>query len=335
MKFNKVFVLGGTGFLGYHTIKELLHNDIKVKTLSLPPKKDTVIKEDNPLEGMDNVECLVGNINEMNDHEVVEMLSDCDGFIYAAGADERIQAEIPAKRFYYEANVLPTQRMVRLACQAGLKKFVVFGSYFAEMAERYPETGLKDSPYINTRLLQEQVAFAEGEGKMEVCGLRLPYIFGTMKERMPLWQMFVDRIRDNDVYPVFKGGTACVTATQVGEAAVGALLYGHHRETFAIGDINMTYEEFANIIKDELGTNTQIPVITLEEGLPTYKELDRNLADQNRESGIHMEMIAYVQQKFCYLNWADTFPKLHVKREDIREELRKTIRYIIELENQQ
>ena len=56
MKFNKVFVLGGTGFLGYHTIKELLNNDIKVKTLSLPPKKDTVIKEDNPLEGMDNVE---------------------------------------------------------------------------------------------------------------------------------------------------------------------------------------------------------------------------------------------------------------------------------------
>ena len=30
MKFNKVFVLGGTGFLGYHTIKELLHNDIKL-----------------------------------------------------------------------------------------------------------------------------------------------------------------------------------------------------------------------------------------------------------------------------------------------------------------
>ena len=95
MKFNKVFVLGGTGFLGYHTIKELLHNGIKVKTLSLPLKKDTVIKEDNPLEGMDNVECLVGNINEMNDQEVIEMLSDCDGFIYAAGADERIQAEIP------------------------------------------------------------------------------------------------------------------------------------------------------------------------------------------------------------------------------------------------
>lgn len=334
MKFNKVFVLGGTGFLGYYTIQELIKHDIKVKTLSLPPKDDTVINSSNPLADFENVECLVGDINKMSDDEIVDMLADCDGFIYAAGADERVQAEIPAKKFYYEANVLPTQKLVRLACKANLQKFVVFGSYFSEMAEKYPNTDLKNSPYINTRLLQEQVAFAEGEGKIEVCGLRLPYIFGTMKERMPLWKMFVDRIRDNDTYPVFKGGTACVTASQVGQAAVGALLYGHHRETFAIGDINMTYEEFANIIKDELHTDTKIPVLTLEEGLPIYQQLDEKLAKSGRESGIHMEMIAHVQQEFCYLNWADTFPKLHVKREDIRKELRNTIRYIIKLENQ-
>ncbi|HIX02181.1 MAG TPA: NAD(P)-dependent oxidoreductase [Candidatus Ligilactobacillus excrementigallinarum] len=333
MNFNKVFVLGGTGFLGYYTTQELLKHDIKVKTLSLPPKDDTVINTQNPLADLDNVECLVGNINQMSDDEVIDMLADCDGFIYAAGADERIQAKIPAKKFYYEANVIPTQRMVHLAAAANLKKFVVFGSYFSEMAEKYPDTDLKNSPYINTRLLQEQLAFAEGEGKIEVCGLRLPYIFGTMKERMPLWKMFVDRIRDNDTYPVFKGGTACVTASQVGQAAVGALLYGHHRETFAIGDTNMTYEEFANIIKDELQTDTKIPVLTLEEGLPTYQAMDEKSAAAGRESGIHMEMIAHVQQKYCYLNWADTFPKLHVKREDIREELRKTVRYILELEN--
>lgn len=334
LKFKKVFVLGGTGFLGYYTIQELLKHDIRVKTLSLPPKDDTVIDNQNPLADLNNVECLVGDINQMSDDEVLKLLADCDGFIYAAGADERVQAKIPAKKFYYEANVIPTQRMVHLAGIAGLKKFVVFGSYFSEMAERYPDTDLKDSPYINTRLLQEQLAFAEGEGKIDVCGLRLPYIFGTMENRMPLWKMFVDRIRDNDVYPVFKGGTACVTASQVGQAAVGALLYGSHRDTFAIGDINMTYEEFANIIKDELHTDTKIPVLTLEEGLPTYQELDAKSKDNGRESGIHMEMIAHVQQKFCYLNWADTFPKLHVKREDIKAELRKTIRYILELENQ-
>ncbi|MFD1899125.1 hypothetical protein GQR36_01480 [Enterococcus termitis] len=45
------------------------------------------------------------------------------------------------------------------------------------------------------RLLQEQVAFAEGDGEMNVTVLRLPYIFGTMPGRMPLWKMFTDQIK--------------------------------------------------------------------------------------------------------------------------------------------
>lgn len=334
---KKVFVLGGTGFLGYYTVEELLKHDIAVKTMSLPPKEDVgTINEDNPLDGMDHVEVLVGDMNAMEDDAIVELLSDCDGFVYAAGADERVQAKAPAKAFYYHANVLPTQRMVRLAGEAGVKHFVIFGSYFSEMAERYPELNIQDSPYINTRLLQEQVGFAEGEGVMDVTVIRLPYIFGTMENRMPLWKMFVDRIRDNEVYTVFKGGTACVTARQVGQAAVGALLYGKHRETFAIGDVNMTYERFATIIKEEINANTDIKVLTLEEALPVYKGMDKQLLEeQNREYGISMDTIAHVQQEFCYLNYRDTFPRLHVEREDIEEVLRDTIRYIVKLEKEQ
>lgn len=334
---KKVFVLGGTGFLGYYTVEELLKHDIAVKTMSLPPKEDVgTINEDNPLDGMDHVEVLVGDMNAMEDDAIVELLSDCDGFVYAAGADERVQAKAPAKAFYYHANVLPTQRMVRLAGEAGVKHFVIFGSYFSEMAERYPELNIQDSPYINTRLLQEQVGFAEGEGVMDVTVIRLPYIFGTMENRMPLWKMFVDRIRDNEVYTVFKGGTACVTARQVGQAAVGALLYGKHRETFAIGDVNMTYERFATIIKEEINANTDIKVLTLEEALPVYKGMDKQLLEeQDREYGISMDTIAHVQQEFCYLNYRDTFPRLHVEREDIEEVLRDTIRYIVKLEKEQ
>ncbi|CAM4039631.1 NAD-dependent epimerase/dehydratase family protein [Catellicoccus marimammalium] len=332
---NKVFVLGGTGFLGYYTVQELLKKGIAVKTLSLPPKEDAgTITEENPLAGLDNVEILVNDINAMSDEDVVEMLKDCDGFVYGAGADERVQAKAPAKRFYYEANVLPTQRMVRLAGKAGVKHFVIFGSYFSEMAERFPDLGIQDSPYINTRLLQEQLGFAEGEGIMDVTVIRLPYIFGTMKNRMPLWQMFVDRIRDNAVYPVFKGGTACVTAKQVGQAAVGALLHGKHRQTFAIGDTNLSYEEFATIIKEELNVDTEIKVLTFDEGFPMYKQMDETLLnDAGREYGIPMETICRVQQEYCYLNYNDTFPQLGVEKENIREVFRETIRYILELEN--
>ncbi|WP_243676757.1 hypothetical protein [Secundilactobacillus collinoides] len=103
------------------------------------------------------VELSLGNINDLSDTDIVHLLADCDGFMYAAGADERALPDAPALSFYYHANVLPTQRLARLARQAGVKKFVVFGSYTAEFAslwrDTYPE--YQQQPYPNTRLLQE------------------------------------------------------------------------------------------------------------------------------------------------------------------------------------
>lgn len=34
---EKIFVLGGTGFLGYYTVKELLKRGYQVETVALPP----------------------------------------------------------------------------------------------------------------------------------------------------------------------------------------------------------------------------------------------------------------------------------------------------------
>lgn len=133
---SKVFILGGTGFLGYYTVRELLSKGYEVKTMALPPMPTEDLL---PAE----VESSLGNINELSDDEIRDLLSDCEGFIYAAGADERIVPQKPAMKFFYEANVLPTQRLARLAKEAGVKKFVVFGSYFAEFAERLPEYNLR------------------------------------------------------------------------------------------------------------------------------------------------------------------------------------------------
>ncbi|MFD1899126.1 NAD-dependent epimerase/dehydratase family protein [Enterococcus termitis] len=80
---KKVFVLGGTGFLGYYTTEELLRKGYEVATISLPPM---------PAEDLfsSDVSVTLGDINDMTDEAILEMLDGCDGFIYAAGADERI-----------------------------------------------------------------------------------------------------------------------------------------------------------------------------------------------------------------------------------------------------
>ncbi|MGX6978875.1 NAD-dependent epimerase/dehydratase family protein [Vagococcus elongatus] len=316
----KIFILGGTGFLGYYTTKELLDRGYQVKTMSLPPMpaKDLL---------PEGVECQLGDINALTDEEILVLLEDCEGFIYAAGADERTVPDKPAVKFFYEANVLPTQRLARLAKQAGVKNFVVFASYFAEFAERLPEYHLRKQAYPNTRLLQEQLAFAEGEGAMKVCSLRLPYIFGTMPGREPLWTMFVDRVRGQEVFPSPTGGTAMVTVEQVAEAAVGVLENGEHRGTYAICSLNMKFQQFYELIVEALGQTgkTMVPVVALEQMLPAFEAIDSQAEAAGKEHGIHMAVSGRLQFEDLYLDPADTMPLLGIKEHDVVASIKETL----------
>ena len=235
---KKILVLGGTGLLGYHTTLELLKHDYDVVSISLPP-----MPTEDLFEGL-NVESHLFDIKDKTDEELMGYLQGIYGVMYAIGADERVVPDAPAFSFFYEANVRPTQRLVRLARKSGVERFVVYGSYFSEFAQRWPETHLADQAYPKTRLLQEAIAFAEGEGAMVVNSLRLPYIFGTIPGRMPLWKMFTDQIKGQEVFPALQGGTTMVTVKQVAQAARGALERGEHRKTYTLGGINMKYQAF-------------------------------------------------------------------------------------------
>lgn len=316
---KKIFVLGGTGFLGYHTVCELLKRDYQVKTMSLPPMpSDNLFPE--------NVVNQLGDINQMSDSEIVDMLYDVDGFIYAIGADERWLPDAPSYRAFYQANVIPTQRIVRLAVEAGVESFVIFGSYFSEFAERLPQYNLKNQGYPGTRLLQEQIAFAEGEGAMRVTSLRLPYIFGTMPGRTPLWKMFIDMVRDQAVYPIHKGGTAVITATQVAEAAIGALENGIHRSTYAICDSNLKYEEFFQMIVEALNQDTKIQIVDYASMRDRYAAADQHAASQGKEHGIHVEISQKMQEEDLYLDPKETMSVLKFKpEEDIKAVIRQTL----------
>ncbi|MGG1617747.1 NAD-dependent epimerase/dehydratase family protein [Paenibacillus sp. NRS-1782] len=317
---KKVFVLGGTGFLGYFTTKELLKRGYSVSTVALPPMpaEDLLPQE---------VDCKLGDITAMSDEQVMALLEGCYAFVYAAGADERTVPDAPALKFFYEANVLPTQRLARLAKKAGVKKFVLFGSYFAHFTEAWHDLNLKkENAYPRTRLLQEEVAFMEGEGEMDVMSLRLPYIFGRMPGRIPLWSVFVEQVRGQAVVPVFGGGTAMVTAQQVAEATVGAIEYGTHRSSYAICGMNMKFKDFYQIIADVLGqTETQISVLPLEHMKPAMEEADAHSNAAGKEHGIHLGYTAIIQDRDAYLNPEETMNILKFKEADIPAAIRETI----------
>lgn len=321
---KKILVLGGTGFLGYYTVEELLKKGYEVKSVALPPMPADDLFSDN------QVENILANVNDLTDQEVLELLEDVDGVMYAIGADERVVPKAPAYSFFYEANVLPTQRLARLAAESGVESFVIYGSYFAEFAERIIDVDLKSEPYPSTRLLQEQVGFAEGEGKMRVSSLRLPYIFGNMPGRMPLWKMFADRVKDQAIFPVLKGGTAAVTVQQVAQAAVGALEKGDHRGTYALGGINLTHEDFMNRIVKALGqeATTKVPVVPLDAVLDSYREIDKQTAAAGKEHGMHMEMVAEMNNRDLFIDPTEVMDQLGYEEDDVDAEIDKTLELI-------
>ncbi|OAB40462.1 NAD-dependent epimerase/dehydratase family protein [Paenibacillus antarcticus] len=321
---KKVFVLGGTGFLGYFTIKELLKRNYKVSTISRHsmPTEDLLPRE---------VEYRVENINDMSDEDIQEMLKGVDGFVYAAGADERTLPEAPAVKFFYEANVLPTQRIARIAKQAGVKKFVLLSSYFAHFAEEWSDISLKDNAYPRSRMLQEEVACMEGEGGMDVMSIRLPYIFGVMPGRMPLWTMFVNRLKDQKVVSVLGGGTAMVTAQQVAEATIGAMEYGEHGGKYSICGMNMKHSEFHQMVLDALGQkDSTIKVVPLEQMKPVMEQIDAKNAEAGKEQGVHMSMMAQIQNRDAYLDSKETMPILKYNVYDIRESIEETLRKCVQ-----
>lgn len=226
--------------------------------------------------------------------------------------------------------MLPTQRLAALARKAGVKKFLVYGSYFAEFAETMPELGLKEYAYPMTRLLQEQVAFAEGDGVMDVTSLRLPYIFGTMPGRMPLWKMFVDMIRGVEVFPAHPGGrTAAVTTRQVGQAAVGAMERGEHRGTYPISGYSLLHEDFYRMIVTALGQDTQIPLVPFEAIKDQVAEADAHATSQGLEHGIPMVVASGLRAVDLSIDPAQTQGALGYGDDDVPAAIDETLEVVL------
>ena len=128
----KTFVIGSTGFLGYFTVQELLERGHEVDSLSLTPTPAEV--QFPPQAGL-----TIADLNELSDDEIVPKLTGFEGLIFAAGVDDRTVPPAPAYPFFHKHNVESTRRLIRLARMAGVKRAVIFSSYFVYFARKWSD----------------------------------------------------------------------------------------------------------------------------------------------------------------------------------------------------
>ncbi|MCQ2462468.1 MAG: NAD(P)-dependent oxidoreductase [Clostridia bacterium] len=291
----KIFIIGGTGLLGSMAAFEFCKKGDEVTTISLPglPKGANFPQE---------MKIIEGNYHDMSDEQLLSYMTGFDGFVFAAGVDERGEFPAPIYDAYYKHNVAPVKRFLSIAKQAGIKKAVILGSYFSFFDRLYPEYRLcETSPYIRSRREQQEAAFALAEeGKLDVCVLELPYIFGTQPGRRPVCTVLISRILKMGpatFYPT--GGTAMITARQVGQVIEGALKKNTGAHRYPIGMYNRTWDEYLKIVHKAMGQPKR-PVIHIPQLMFNLYADGQNA--QLKKNGCEMGIDPKSLGRLMYLN---------------------------------
>lgn len=314
----KILIIGGTGLLGYHASRELLAHDHEVSILALPPA---------PAPGLfpEQVVIHFQDLNTLSDLELETHLRGNDVVIFAAGVDDRVTPKAPAYPFFFKHNVQPVTRLAVACGKTGVRKLIILGSYFAFFDRAWPELELKEHhPYIRSRVEQTRSGQETAPANLRVITLELPYIFGTMPGRMPLWKPLVKYVASP--FPLFytRGGTTCVTVKQVAQAICGAVEVGEGGKCYPIGGVNLTWVELLEKMARFSGKVKH--VITLPDWLVRMGTRLVKLIHQlqKRESGLDPVAFVQLQTRQTYIDPAMA-SDLNYEQDNLDRALRETV----------
>lgn len=317
----KVFLIGGTGLLGSAAARELIARGHEIYALALPPE---------PPAGWvpKGLQLELADYSLMDDAALSGRLAGCDALVFAAGVDERVESPPPVYDFFHRHNIAPLHRLMRLARTVGVRRMVVFGSYFVHFDRIWPDMRLAEvHPYIRSRVDQEALALSFADEQTAVTVLELPYIFGAQPGRRPVWVFLVDQLRRMGritFYP--RGGTTMVTVRQVAQAVAGALSRESGAKALPVGYYNRTWREMLRVMYAAMGQPHQ-PILTI----PTWmyrialRQVSRKTAARGVESGLNLAALADLMSRRAFIASSEGTAELGVEPDDIDAAIAESI----------
>jgi nucleoside-diphosphate-sugar epimerase len=158
--------------------------------------------------------------------------------------------------------------------------------------------------------------------------LELPYIFGTMPERTPIWKdIFLARLQAmKGALYFFKGGSVMMTVEQVAECIVGAIEQGEAGKRYPCGDENVDWDTWLTWIKEAASINKKIIHIPAFLGTLYGASLQREEKKQGKEGGLNYKyLFKDIQCNYLYYENFDTCQELGMSRGGVKESVIKTI----------
>ena len=285
----KIAMIGGTGLLGYSAAIQLIDKGYEVKTLSLSPlPKDMIFSN--------KLEIVFGNYLEMSDNDLKDFLTGSEGFIFAAGIDERVEGPAPIYNLY----------------------------------EKYPKLQLtKHHPYIKSRIDQENLVLSYD---FNLSVIEIPYVFGIQKGRKPVWTILVDIIKKQKISTFYtKGGTTMITVKQAGQAIANALLKNKGKNIYPIGFYNKSWTELLEIVHEEMGYKRKvITVPTFLYKIYAYMHT-KKLLKKGVEPGLNLVKYAKLQANNLFIEKSEAAIFLEIEEDDIKQAIKDSIRLSLEV----
>ncbi len=318
----KIMIVGGTGFLGYHAALEALARGHQIDALAID---DVELGEWYPSE----IQVEFGDVFVLSEQDLFKRFTGYDAMIYSVGPDDRITPPAPAYDFFSTRLVHAVEKVATAARKAGVKKMVLLNSYFAYFDRIWPEKQLaKRHPYIRCRVEQAQKVIAAGKEAMAVVVLELPYIFGAMPNRTPLWKdVLLDRFASGKVICFPKGGTNMIAVEHVAEAIIGAVEYGEHGKRYAVGDENRSFRDMLTIMMSALGEKKKIINIPKCLAVAAGAAIKWDFKRKGLEGGLDPQyLMADIMTDDLYFDPAYAVKKLGYSRGGLKQAIAKTMK---------
>jgi dihydroflavonol-4-reductase len=248
----KVFVTGGTGFIGTHFIKRMAQTDHELRCLCRKTSNVSCLKE----AGM---EMFVGNVSDKD--SLLEGMKGCDWVVNLANVYSFWE---PDKRVFTDVNVTGTRNVMESALQAGASKVVHTSTVLVYDAPHEGQNAKETdyyksckSEYGRTKYLADSICW----GLYEKEGLPLVMIYpggvlgeGNTKASRGYIETVAGKKSPFTVYEDTR--TTYVYVKDVAEAILKALEKPDNiGEKYPVGNATLSYGELNKMISDVSGTS--------------------------------------------------------------------------------
>lgn len=286
---KNVFIAGGTGFLGYYSALQFLKQGVNVSTIAL----DENINEKSWLPS--EIGISFGNLFSMSEAEIVELLQGkaYDTFVYALGPDERITPKAPAYDFFHEKLVVQCLKICTAAKLAGIKRCIIMNSYFTHFDKISHGQLSAHHPYVKCRREQAEAIVGIGVAdKFDVMIIELPYIFGEMPGRIPIWKaVFVEKFKELPAIFFPGGGTTAIHVTGVAQCIVAAAYNGENGKHYLPATANLKYRDMITYMMASAGFPKKFIKMPAFLGYLVGLTLIKKVRKEGLQSGLHMAKI--------------------------------------------